>query len=302
MGQYHKLLNMDLKQKIHPHRMGCGIKMWEILHNSESPVEALGILLSYTEGRGRPADLVVDGVTGSWAGHAAFYVGDYAEDGDLATWRWPLSEQDAYSGCEDEEDEEGNPAAKTDWIEMSRAVMDVLERQSGRAFINRDEPYGAMSVPVKAVADGAYEIDIKSDEHPYRRDIMLKAQSDVRARTDLSFIARDQFADGQRRLIVNLDKLEFLDPEKFDETATLAGMVQAPSDSDWSSLTALSAMLFLNEGRGGGDQEGEVVGRWRGDRLVILGDEPTRSYPGQDEVRATYRDISDHVIDNPIGG
>lgn len=302
MGQYHKLLNMDLKQKIHPHRLGCGLKMWELLHNTESTVEALGVLLSHTEGAGRPADLVIEGVTGAWAGHAAFYVGDYADTGDMETWRWPLEEGEAYSGCEDEEDDDGKLVRQTDWVEMSRPVMRVFERQSGRAFINRDATYGAMSVPVKPLAGGAYDIDIQPDDHPQRRDIMRAARAEVRARTDLSFISRDQFGDGQRRIIVNLDKLEFIDPEKFGETPTLAGMIQAPSDSDWSSLTALSTMLFLPESRGGGDQEGELVGLWRGDRLVILGDEPTQAYPGQDEVRSTYRDITDHVIANPIDG
>jgi hypothetical protein len=77
-----------------------------------------------------------------------------------------------------------------------------------------------------------------------------------------------EIAEGQRRVIVNLDTLEYLDPARFGQVPTLAGMVSAvPKDRDLPIMAkaakgnevlvdiagALFVLLSHPERRGGGD-------------------------------------------------
>jgi len=78
----------------------------------------------------------------------------------------------------------------------------------------------------------------------------------------------EEIPEGQRRVIVNVDTLEYIDPVKFGQSATLAGMVNlAPKDRDLPVLKkanqdnlqivdvagGLFAMLCHPRRRGGGD-------------------------------------------------
>jgi hypothetical protein len=78
----------------------------------------------------------------------------------------------------------------------------------------------------------------------------------------------EEIPEGQRRVIVNLDTLEYIDPVKFGQAPTLAGMVTlAPKDRDLPILKkanqdilqiidvagGLFAMLCHPKRRGGGD-------------------------------------------------
>ena len=78
----------------------------------------------------------------------------------------------------------------------------------------------------------------------------------------------EEIPEGQHRVIVNLDTLEYIDPVKFGQIPTLAGMVSlAPKDRDLPILKkanqdnlqivdvagGLFAMLCHPKRRGGGD-------------------------------------------------
>jgi len=52
MGQYHKLVNLDKKEWVDPHQLGCGLKVWEQLANHPSTGTALLVLLAGSNGRG----------------------------------------------------------------------------------------------------------------------------------------------------------------------------------------------------------------------------------------------------------
>ena len=113
MGQYWKPVNLDKKEFVHPHKIGCGSKLWEQLANSPSTGSALVILTAaMPEQRGggdfdldenwhgpertfpehnicagpMPAEYaeLARWTIGRWAGDRIALVGDYAEDADLA--------------------------------------------------------------------------------------------------------------------------------------------------------------------------------------------------------------------------
>lgn len=81
---------------------------------------------------------------------------------------------------------------------------------------------------------------------------------------------------GQYYLIVNLDKQEFLHPHKMGDGLKL---MEFGASGDGTML-ALALLLADGCGRGGGDYHAKkgstpdlaLIGRWKGDRIVIAGD------------------------------
>ena len=117
MGQYHKVVNLDKRQVINPHNMGCGIKLLEF---SESRVStALCVLLACSNNRGG-GDLNSDNpLCGSWAGDRIAIIGDYWEQDEADRTGIPTWEDMA------EEDDEGNPKPSK-FTDISRDVLKVL--------------------------------------------------------------------------------------------------------------------------------------------------------------------------------
>lgn len=79
---------------------------------------------------------------------------------------------------------------------------------------------------------------------------------------------------GQYYFVVNLDKQEFLHPHKLGDGLKL---MEFGASGDGTML-ALALLLADGCGRGGGDYHAkdgkmpELIGRWKGDRIVIAGD------------------------------
>lgn len=116
MGQYHIPVNLDKKEFIHPHRLGCGLKQWEQLVNTPGTAQALFILLCVSNERGG-GDLRGHEVLGRWAGDALAVVGDYGEKHDLPS----VYEADKiYDKCLDEEG---------GWTDISSMVAEVIEAE-----------------------------------------------------------------------------------------------------------------------------------------------------------------------------
>lgn len=82
MGQYHLTVNLDKKEYLDPHALGCGLKLFEQVANNPGVGAALVVLLAASNGRGG-GDFAPDKVVGRWAGDKIAIVGDYAELGDL---------------------------------------------------------------------------------------------------------------------------------------------------------------------------------------------------------------------------
>jgi hypothetical protein len=113
---------------------------------------------------------------------------------------------------------------------------------------------------------------------------------------------------GQYYLIVNLDKREYLHPHRFGEGLKSREWL-------WSGMVprALSVLLIDGDGRGGGDVNNDLCGRWAGDRIVIGGDyaDDGKFLDSETEnvfsvASDSYTDISELVIDalqgKDIGG
>jgi hypothetical protein len=74
---------------------------------------------------------------------------------------------------------------------------------------------------------------------------------------------------GQYHVIVNLDKGEYIHPHKLGDGLKWGEQ----ASSELGIMTALWAAITCPEPRGGGDpNEHPWVGRWHGDRVVMVGD------------------------------
>ena len=90
MGQYYKVVNIDKKEYLHPHELGCGAKIWEQLASWPSTANGLFLLLTnHPEPRGggdfpdKSEAPELYEVLGRWIGDRVVVIGDYAEKSDL---------------------------------------------------------------------------------------------------------------------------------------------------------------------------------------------------------------------------
>jgi hypothetical protein len=100
MGQFHKILNLDKREFLHPHCFNDGLKLLEFGASGDGTMLALAVLLANSRNRGG-GDLRSDDETlyGRWAGDRIVIAGDYAEPGDVAE---PLEGPNLYDLCYDE--------------------------------------------------------------------------------------------------------------------------------------------------------------------------------------------------------
>jgi len=94
MGQYWIPANLDKREFINPHKLGCGLKLCEMLGTSPGVGTALIVLTAAMPTRRGGGDLhlpapgaygkIAKRTIGRWAGDRIAIVGDYAEAGDLA--------------------------------------------------------------------------------------------------------------------------------------------------------------------------------------------------------------------------
>lgn len=84
-------------------------------------------------------------------------------------------------------------------------------------------------------------------------------------------------------VIVNLDKKEYLDPEKFDDFLS----VDKFSLEKGGVMRGLYSTLFHSTGSGGGDIEELTNGRWAGNQLAII---------EKEKLEGSYREISSSLV------
>jgi hypothetical protein len=81
MGQYYKIVNLDKREYLHPHKCGDGLKLMEFGLSGDGTMACLAILLADGNGRGG-GDLDSNHpIIGSWAGDRIVITGDYADEG-----------------------------------------------------------------------------------------------------------------------------------------------------------------------------------------------------------------------------
>lgn len=118
MGQYWIPVNLDKKEYVHPHKLGCGLKLWEQLANNPSTGDAILILCSAMPERRGGGDLQEHPVVGRWAGDRIAWIGDYAEAGDLPKENASVIYEEVMD-CH-YEDGEG-------WTDVTDLVCEVIE-------------------------------------------------------------------------------------------------------------------------------------------------------------------------------
>lgn len=107
---------------------------------------------------------------------------------------------------------------------------------------------------------------------------------------------------GQYYKIVNYDKQEYITPPCFHDGRKLMEFACSAN----GTMTALAVLLVDPEtnGRGGGDFMGndpyDVVGRWFGDRIGIVGDYGDDELYDKVEISPSWKDISQEVLDTII--
>ena len=148
MGQYWMVVNLDKEEFVYPHKLGCGLKLWEQLVNSPGTGAALIVLtaaMPKTRGGGdfdleenwhgpeRTSEYKIDPAPmpehyqeiaartiGRWAGDRIALVGDYAEDSDLPV---EFKASDIYNKCRNNE-----------WKDVSDSVAAVIEHELNGKF------------------------------------------------------------------------------------------------------------------------------------------------------------------------
>ena len=160
MGQYWMVVNLDKKEFVNPHKLGCGLKLWEQLANSPGTGQALLILqAAMPEARGG-GDFTLDSdneeyneiaerTIGRWVGDRVVVIGDYAVDSDLPR-RQKASK--IYSYC----------MSKEDWKENIRNMYrDIKKLKAGTMYSNVLSPV-AVSERIKEIEDriASYKSDL----------------------------------------------------------------------------------------------------------------------------------------------
>lgn len=127
MGQYWIPVNLDKREFINPHRLGCGLKLWEQLAGTGIGQALIILTAAMPEARGGgdfdldqnwhgpertfPAHDMSPGpmpeeypaiakrTIGRWAGDRIAFVGDYAENGDLTPKEGDPPASEIYGLC-----------------------------------------------------------------------------------------------------------------------------------------------------------------------------------------------------------
>lgn len=80
MGQYFMIVNLDKREFLHPHKLGMGLKLWEICANHGAGVIAY-LLRKSDEGGGGDQNDENAKWAGHWAGDRLVVIGDYDSSG-----------------------------------------------------------------------------------------------------------------------------------------------------------------------------------------------------------------------------
>lgn len=315
MGQYHIPVCPDLREHLVTHSLDCGLKQIEILGSDGRVNAALAALIAVNPGN-VPADLAGSFGVGRWAGQRLFFVGDYAEPGDVPGWSG-VPVEDLYERIGAGQDLPDDPEARDPEVfcNIAKAMRGTLERARSERFVVRQsylknasgeierEFEDVTCVPVYALArsdaEGSphFRIETFNDErYAQYLERMGITEADVdRPPLDGSWagITNAEVDQGHNRVIANLDRQEFIDPASFGDVPTTAGIMRG------DSCRALTLTLFVPYRRGGGDlaEQNELPsnGRWRGERIVATS-EFESGFPTTETVKTGWTDISQEVM------
>ncbi|HXO91985.1 MAG TPA: hypothetical protein VN849_14465 [Stellaceae bacterium] len=317
------------------------------------------VALVCARGGNMPADCSQSPLIGRWAGKRVLVQGDYAEDSDIRGWKGPRLSKlyRAMTPVEDRKPKR-NWATTPLFADITREARDFLEGACNIRYFEHEQictdtsgnvidrwtsthsvlvkpvarHFGNCGVAEYVIADGydARDLEFLKRNGMKPEDVQRAPRSG-----DWHGFLPEEILEGQQRAIVNLDTLEYIDPVKFGQAPTLAGMVTlAPKDRDLPILKKASegwgnqivdvagglfVMLCHPQRRGGGDipanaQEmsgidkerakaaklfkgvEDVKGGWRGGRILGTSEIRYEEWPTTEEVLERGTDISDKVV------
>ena len=365
MGQYHTPVCIEAEEGLSASCLGCGLKEAEQGFTRPSTPNAI-VAIVCARGGNMPADCSQSPLIGRWAGKRVLIQGDYAEDSDIPNWDGPpLSKlYNALDPPEDRKPWDSMPEGYWDrvpfYADISQQARGFLEAACNvRYFDQTQKLYAAGGKKVISSWTSTHFVQVKPKaKHfgncgvaEYVIDTCYSADDLARMKKQYGMKPKDvqrvprsgdwhgflpeEIVEGQSRVIVNLDTLEYLDPVKFGQVPTLAGMVgYAPKDREISLLAkankdyldivdvagALFAMLCHPQRRGGGDMpanaaqmssidaerakyaelfaEGadSIKGRWRGGHILGTSEIRYEDLPTTEEVIERGTDISETAI------
>lgn len=267
-----------------------------------------------------PRDLpwLPDGV---WAGQRILDVADGSQNGDLQNLTDPISEHDLYRACKRRSRRFDMPARDGEGLQdVLAAFIPVIERvRSVRA--HDWSPSGtrhAFSHTFLDVVQTPQGWGLAYDDALLQDGAVLKAELDARGILKAEHWRRDpitvdperHFAPaapvpmtidpegtGDHLLWVSLDRQEYIDPAALGDTPGLFGIMTG------CAMPAVLASLHLRIPRAEGDLEPDgpvaMVGRWRGDRIALIGPRGLTlacgSHIAQDDILQCWCNISDNA-------
>jgi hypothetical protein len=343
--------------------MDSGLKEGEQGFNRPSTPAAI-VALVCARGGNMPADCSQSPLIGRWAGKRVLVQGDYAEDDDIPGWKGPPLSLLYSAMTPVAEREKAERYLLPVFTDITRDACAFLEAACNVRYFEqeqickdgdpRSKTYGQVidrwtsthSVHVKPVARhfgscGVAEYVI-ADGYTADDLAWLKQRCGMKPENvqrpprsgDWHGFLPEEIPEGQHRLIVNLDTLEYVDPVKFGQIPTLAGMISlAPKHRDLPILKkanqdnlqiidvagGLFAMLCHLKRRGGGDIPAnaaemggidkeraraaklfkgveDVKGRWRGGHILGTSEIRYDGWPTTEEVLERGTDIGDKVL------
>jgi hypothetical protein len=135
MGQYHRIMNLSKHEFIHPHKLGCGLKLREQANTQAGTLQALFAALACSNGRGG-GDFSEHEWVGRWKGDQIAVIGDYSEPEDLPK---PHDAKLIYDACHDEHCDLDDPHTGVPCFkDVSDLACDFLEKEWGFKFSNEE--------------------------------------------------------------------------------------------------------------------------------------------------------------------
>ena len=213
------------------------------------------VALVCARGGNRPADCSQSPLIGRWAGKRVLVQGDYAEDDDIPGWNGPRlsSLYRSMRSVDERKPWDGMPEGYWDKVplfaDISQEARDFLEAACNIRYFDRTEKLcdargkvidtwtSTHFVRVKpkarhfgncGVAEYVIDTGYSAQDLAWLKERYGLKPIDVQRAPhsgDWHGLLPEEIGEGQRRVIANLDTLEYLDPVRFGQVPTLAGMV-----------------------------------------------------------------------------
>jgi hypothetical protein len=360
MGQYHIPVCVEAEEGLSPSDLGCGLKEGEQGFTRPGTPAAL-VALVCARGGNMPADCSQSPIVGKWAGKRVLIQGDYAEDTDIPNWDGPplsllyramenQEERDKLVAYREKIRSEGMDYPSIDfssvpfYADIGPEVAAFIEAacnvrffgENWRTFVKvapTGKQFGNSGV-AEYVIDPDFEYSFSDFEYFKGCGMTPLDVQRVPRSGDWHGILPTEVTEGQTRVLVNLDTMEYINPVVFCQVPTLAGMMNATfGDRKIPVLKkvkkenrylvdvagALFALLCHPERRGGGDipanakEMGDIdierakyttmfkgveqfKGRWRGGHILGTAEIRYEGWPTTEEVLEKGMDISDMAI------